>query len=590
MTDMRRTLLWVVFSMSLFLIYDAWQKHNGHPSFFSPVPAKVAAPAASAAGGLPTPTAANPATGAAAAAPGAPGGAAPTVAERTTITTDVVKATLSGAGGTLTRVELLKYPDHVLKEWYDPLLELFGKKAAAAAPKDVVLLDESPERLYVAESGLIPAAGGSGLPNHHTVMTLVPGERTLAAGQNTLQVKFESPVVGGVKLVKTYTFKRGDYVIDVKNEVVNESGAAVSPRLYLQLVRDGVPPPGESSVYSTFTGPAVDDGNKFQKVDFKSIEKRTPADKPDHTTESDSGWVAMVQHYFTSAWLIDKADGSKQPREYFTGKTDMTNPSTGQSARVYSVGMFVPLGEIAPGATKAFDAKLFVGPQEEEKLAKLAPRLELVKDYGIFKILAEPLFWLLTQLHKVIGNWGWSIVGLVVLLKIAFYWLNAKAYGSMAKMKAINPKITAMRERLKDKPQEMQQEMMRIYREEKINPLGGCLPIFVQMPFFISLYWVLLSTVEMRGAPWIGWITDLSAKDPYFILPILMTLTSLLQTWLNPTPPDPVQAKMMWFMPLIFSVMFFVFPSGLVLYWLTNNILSIAQQYVINKRLGVLGK
>jgi YidC/Oxa1 family membrane protein insertase len=590
MTDMRRTLLWVVFSMSLFLIYDAWQKHNGHPSFFSPVPAKVAAPAASAAGGLPTPTAANQATGATPAAPGAPAGAAPTVAERTTITTDVVKATLSGAGGTLTRVELLKYPDHVLKEWYDPLLELFGKKAAAAAPKDVVLLDESPERLYVAESGLIPAAGGSGLPNHHTVMTLVPGERTLAAGQNTLQVKFESPVVGGVKLVKTYTFKRGDYVIDVKNEVVNESGAAVSPRLYLQLVRDGVPPPGESSVYSTFTGPAVDDGNKFQKVDFKSIEKRTPADKPDHTTESDSGWVAMVQHYFTSAWLIDKADGSKQPREYFTGKTDMTNPSTGQSARVYSVGMFVPLGEIAPGATKAFDAKLFVGPQEEEKLAKLAPRLELVKDYGIFKILAEPLFWLLTQLHKVIGNWGWSIVGLVVLLKIAFYWLNAKAYGSMAKMKAINPKITAMRERLKDKPQEMQQEMMRIYREEKINPLGGCLPIFVQMPFFISLYWVLLSTVEMRGAPWIGWITDLSAKDPYFILPILMTLTSLLQTWLNPTPPDPVQAKMMWFMPLIFSVMFFVFPSGLVLYWLTNNILSIAQQYVINKRLGVLGK
>jgi YidC/Oxa1 family membrane protein insertase len=588
MTDMRRTLLWVVFSMSLFLIYDAWNKHNGQPSFFSPAPAKVAAPAASAAGGLP-----KPAGMAGTTAPGAPGatpGAAPAVAEQTTITTDVVKATLSGAGGTLTRLQLLKYPDHVQTEWYEPLLELFGRKAAPAAPKDVVLMDEAPARFYVAETGLIPTAGGSGLPNHHTVMTLVAGERTLAAGQDALQVKFESPVVGGVKLVKTYTFKRGDYVIDVKNEVVNESGAAVSPRLYLQLVRDGVPPPGESSVYSTFTGPAVDDGNKFQKVDFKSIEKRTAADKPDHTIESDSGWVAMVQHYFTSAWLIDKADGSKQPREFFTGRSEVTNPATGQPAHVYSVGMFVPLGEIAAGATKTFDAKLFVGPQEEEKLAKLAPRLELVKDYGIFKILAEPLFWLLTQIHKVLGNWGWSIVGLVVLLKIAFYWLNAKAYGSMAKMKAINPKITAMRERLKDKPQEMQQEMMRIYREEKINPLGGCLPIFVQMPFFISLYWVLLSTVEMRGAPWVGWITDLSAKDPYFILPILMTLTSLLQTWLNPTPPDPVQAKMMWFMPLIFSVMFFVFPSGLVLYWLTNNILSIAQQYVINKRLGVIGK
>ena len=594
MTDMRRTLLWVVFLMSLFLIYDAWNKHNGQPSFFSPAPAKVAAPAASAVAGLPK-AAGAPGTTASPALPGAVAGEAGVATVQTTVMTDVVKATLRGAGGSLVHAELLRYPDHVEKEWYEPVLTLFGRSPAKTdATRDVVLLDQSPTRLYVAESGLIPAAGGSGLPNHHTPMALVPGPTVLAADQNALQVKFESPVVGGVKLVKTYTFKRGDYTIDVKNEVVNESGAAVSPRLYLQLVRDGVPPPGESSVYSTFTGPAIDDGNKFQKIDFKAIEKRTATDKEDHTTNADAGWVAMVQHYFTSAWLIDrvgdKPDAAKQPREYFTGKADVTNPSTGQSARVYSVGMFVPLGEIAAGATKTFDAKLFVGPQEETKLAALAPRLELVKDYGIFKILAEPLFWLLTQLHKFLGNWGWSIVGLVVLLKIAFYWLNAKAYGSMAKMKAISPKITAMRERLKDKPQEMQQEMMKIYREEKINPLGGCLPIFVQMPFFISLYWVLLSTVEMRGAPWVGWITDLSAKDPYFILPILMTLTSLLQTWLNPTPPDPVQAKMMWFMPLIFSVMFFVFPSGLVLYWLTNNILSIAQQYIINKRLGVLGK
>ena len=268
-------------------------------------------------------------------------------------------------------------------------------------------------------------------------------------------------------------------------------------------------------------------------------------------------------------------------KQFFTGKVD---------ANMYSVGMFLPVGELAPGASKTVDAELFAGPQEENQLSTLAPGLELVKDYGIFKILAEPLFWLLTQLHKLIGNWGWSIVALVVLLKIAFFWLNAKAYGSMAKMKAINPRIMEMRERLKDKPQQMQQEMMRIYREEKVNPLGGCLPIFVQMPFFIALYWVLLSSVEMRHAPWVGWITDLSAKDPYFILPLLMTGTSLLQTWLNPTPPDPVQAKMMWIMPLAFSVMFFVFPAGLVLYWLTNNILSIAQQYLINKRLGVLGK
>jgi YidC/Oxa1 family membrane protein insertase len=592
MTDMRRTLLWVVFSMSLFLIWDAWNRHNGQASFFSPAPAKVAAAgSAPGASSFPAPTAAS----ALAAAAQAPSGAAsaPAIIEQATITTDLMKATISSEGGTLSRVELLKEPEHLEKQWYEPLTALLGIGGQHVEPdaKNVVLFDESPERYYVAQTGLIPTAGGSGLPNHHTVMTLVSGERNLQPGQDTLQVKFESPVVGGVKLVKTYTFKRGDYVIDVKNEVLNDSSATVSPRLYLQLVRDGIAPPGGSSVYSTFTGPAIyDDTAKFHNIDFKSIEKRGADDKPDHAVNADNGWVAMVQHYFASAWLIDRADGSKHAREYFTGKSDVINPATGASAHVYSVGMFVPLGELAPGASKTFDARLFVGPQEENRLAALAPGLELVKDYGIFKILAEPLFWLLTQIHKILGNWGWSIVGLVVLLKIAFYWLNAKAYGSMAKMKAINPKITEMRERLKDKPQQIQQEMMRIYREEKINPLGGCLPIFVQMPFFISLYWVLLSTVEMRGAPWIGWITDLSAKDPYFILPLLMTGTSLLQTWLNPTPPDPVQAKMMWIMPLAFSVMFFVFPAGLVLYWLTNNMLSIAQQYVINKRLGVLNK
>ncbi|MGH8034040.1 MAG: membrane protein insertase YidC, partial [Lysobacterales bacterium] len=229
----------------------------------------------------------------------------------------------------------------------------------------------------------------------------------------------------------------------------------------------------------------------------------------------------------------------------------------------------------------------FVGPQEEKKLEALAPGLELVKDYGWLTILAKPLYWLLDKLYGFLQNWGWSIVALVLLLKIAFYWLNAKAYASMAKMKAINPKIMEMRERLKDKPQEMQQAMMKIYREEKVNPMGGCFPIMIQIPVFIALYWVLLSSVEMRNAPWILWIKDLSSPDPFFILPIVMTLTTMLQTALNPAPPDPMQAKLMWFMPLIFSVMFFFFPAGLVLYWITNNILSIAQQWVINTRMGV---
>jgi len=350
MTDIRRSILWVVFSASLFLIWDAWNKHNGQPSFFGPSPARVAAPATIPASsvGLPTPSGTTGATGPIAtatpgAAPAAASGPAPAAATQTEVTTDVVKATLSSTGATLVRLELLKYPDHVVHEWYEPLLELLGRKAEKPAAKDVVLLDQSPNRLYVAESGLVPAAGGSGLPKHHTAMRLVPGERTLAPGQSALQVKYESPPVGGVKLVRTYTFKRGDYVVDVKNEVVNESGAPVSPRLYLQLVRDGVPPPGESSFYFTFTGPAIDDGSKFQKVEFKDIEKRDASAKPNHTTESDAGWVAMVQHYFAAAWLIDK-EGTKQPREYFTGKAETVNPATEKPARVYSVGMLVPLG------------------------------------------------------------------------------------------------------------------------------------------------------------------------------------------------------------------------------------------------------
>ncbi len=565
MNDMRRTILWVVFSMSLFLIWDAWNRHTGQPSIFTPPPpakpATAAAGASPAASGLPPVAAPNTAL------VGVPAVSAPAStsgSERIDVTTDVFKATLDTRGGSMIRVELL------------------GQVDALDQSKNMVLFDQSAERLYVAQTGLVPPTGGAGLPNHHTVMKLIAGDRDLKTGSNSIQIRFESDEIGGVKLAKTYTFERSNYVIRVAHEIVNTTPVPIAPRLYVQLVRDGNAPAGESSFYFTFTGPAIyTDAAKFSKVEFKDIEKRKAGEKAEHPLEADNGWVAMVQHYFASAWLIDKADGARLPREFYTGKV---------AANTYSVGMLAPVGEIGAGASKSFEARLLVGPQEEDKLAALAPGLELVKDYGWFTILAKPLFWLLTQLHKFIGNWGWAIVGLVILLKIAFYWLNATAYRSMAKMKAINPKVMALRERLKDKPQEMQQEMMRIYREEKVNPLGGCLPIFVQMPFFIALYWVLLSSVEMRNAPWIGWITDLSAKDPYFILPLLMTATTMFQTWLNPTPPDPIQAKMMWIMPLVFSVMFFVFPSGLVLYWLTNNILSIAQQYLINKQLGVLGK
>ena len=559
MNDIRRTILWVIFGFSMVLLWDKWQLHNGNKATFFPTTPAVTAPAAAGAASGATGAASVPASSApvaaaaqgAAAVPGQPApAAAPAAArERIEVKTDLYRLTFDSEGGTLTHAELLQHADMTEKN------------------RNFLLLDESAQRVYVAQTGLI----GGGFPTHKTVMAAVPGPRELKDGQDELSIRFESPSQGGVKLVKTWTIKRGAYDIAVKHEVVNTGAAAVSPQLYLQLVRDGNKPPGESSFYSTFTGPAVyTDAKKYQKIEFKDIENG----KVDIPRDSPNGYVAMVQHYFATAWLL--ADGTQ--RELFTRKVD-TN--------LYSVGMLTSLGAIEPGTTKTVDARLFAGPQVETMMEKLYPGLELVKDYGWLTILSKPLYWLLDQLHKLLGNWGWAIVGLVLLLKIAFYWLNAKAYASMAKMKAINPKIMEMRERLKDKPQQMQQEMMRIYREEKVNPMGGCFPIMIQIPVFIALYWVLLSSVEMRNAPWIGWIHDLSTPDPFFILPLLMTASSLLQTALNPAPPDPMQAKMMWFMPLIFSVMFFFFPAGLVLYWLTNNILSIAQQWIINTRMGV---
>lgn len=558
MNDIRRTILWVIFGFSMVLLWDKWQVYNGHKATFFPTAAPVtagsapqAAPggvAAAAIGAASVPGAANAGGGNAQVPGGAP---APVAAarERVTVATDVLRLTFDSEGGSLGHAEMLKMAD------------------MADKAKPFVLFDESAQRVYLAQTGLI----GGAFPTHKTPMAVVPGPRELKDGQDELSVRFESPDLGGVKLIKTWTLKRGAYDIAVRHDVVNTGTAPVAPQLYLQLVRDGNKPPGESSFYSTFTGPAVyTEAKKYHKVEFKDIE----SGKFEIDKSASNGYVAMVQHYFASAWLL--ADGIQ--RELFLRKVD-TN--------LYSVGMITNVGEIAPGQTKTVDARLFAGPQVEKTLEALAPGLELVKDYGWLTILAKPLYWLLDQLHKILANWGWSIVALVVLLKIAFYWLNAKAYASMAKMKAINPRIQELRERLKDKPQQMQQEMMRIYREEKVNPMGGCFPIVIQIPVFIALYWVLLSSVEMRNAPWIGWIHDLSAPDPFFILPLLMTLSSLLQTALNPAPPDPMQAKMMWIMPLMFSVMFFFFPAGLVMYWLTNNLLSIAQQWIINKRMGV---
>jgi YidC/Oxa1 family membrane protein insertase len=557
MNDIRRTILWVVFGFSMVLLWDQWQVYNGHKATFFPGPAKTVAVTAAqvTASSVPTGTAAGSVTtgGTPAAITAGASNALNAPHEQLTVATDVLKLTFDTEGGSLVKTEFVKHID------------------MADKTKNFVLLDHSKDRTYMAQTGLIAGATGGTFPTHKTVMTAMPGSRTLKEGDNELVVRFESPEMSGLKLIKTFTLTRGTYAVAVKHEVANVGAVPVSPQLYLQLVRDGNKPLGESSFYSTFTGPAIyTEAKKYQKVEFSDIEKG----KVDVEKSSENGYVAMVQHYFASAWLL--GDGIK--RDLFMRKVD-TN--------LYAVGMITSLNDIAPGTTKTLEAKFFAGPQAEKVLESLAPGLELVKDYGWLTILAKPLYWLLDKIQSFIGNWGWSIMALVLLLKAAFYWLNAKAYASMAKMKAISPKITEMRERLKDNPQQMQQEMMRIYREEKVNPMGGCFPIMIQIPVFIALYWVLLSSVEMRNAPWVLWIHDLSSPDPFYILPLIMTLTTVLQTALNPAPPDPMQAKMMWFMPLAFSVMFFFFPAGLVLYWITNNILSITQQWLINTRMGV---
>jgi YidC/Oxa1 family membrane protein insertase len=545
--DIKRTVLWVVFSFSLLLLWDSWMRHNGQASMFSPAPAATQQAPATAEGGAQALPQASADAQIAGTATVADVGAAPaaTTGQLITITTDVIKAEINTVGGQITRLELLNH-----KDTEDPT-------------HNVVLFTSTPTDRYLGQTGLIKG----NYPNHNTIFTAKDGARTLDNGQE-VQLVLDA-VKDGVKLEKVFTFKRGDYLIDIKHVVTNETAAPIAPELYLRLVRDGNKPKGDNFFYHTFTGPAIyTPAEKFQKVTFEDIEKG----KTSHEKASNDGWTALLQHYFVSAFVPPQ----NMQRTIVTQKID-TN--------LYAVDTLLPLGSIAPGASSTLDVKLYSGPQESAVLEKIAPGLELVKDYGIFTIIAKPIFWLMAHIHAVVGNWGWTIILLTVLIKLVFFPLSAASYRSMAKMKTVAPKVQAIRERHKGEPQKMNAEMMALYKTEKINPLGGCLPMLVQIPVFISLYWVLLASVEMRNAPWLGWIHDLAAPDPFYILPVVMAVSMFVQTKLNPTPPDPIQAKIMMFMPIAFSVMFFFFPAGLVLYWVVNNILSITQQWVITRKI-----
>ena len=553
--DTRRLILVFVFSFSLVMLWEAWQKHN------NPQAPLATTPAATAIAPVPGATASAPVS--AASVPDGNAASASAKAEVIKVKTDLFVADVSTQGGTIVGLELNNY------------------KASEDKLRNFSLFDAKHQ--YAAQSGLI----GEDLPNHKTLYTVSPGNLELGAEAKSIELRLEAPVVNGVKVTKIYTFNRGSYLINVAYDIENGGQKEVSAHAYYQLQRDTAAPAGESSMVSTYTGPAVyTDQEKFQKINFKDIEKGSAK----FAQKADNGWMAIVQHYFVSAWI----PAEKQDREFFVRTLE------GSANPAVTAGLIVPIASVAPGAKASNMVSLYAGPQIQSMLEQLAKPsseggigaqgLPLVVDYGWLTIVAAPIFWCLDFIHKLVGNWGWSIVLLTVAIKAAFFPLSAASYKSMAKMKAIAPRMTALRERCGDDKQKLNMEMMNLYKTEKINPLGGCLPIVVQIPVFIALYWALLGAVEMRDAPWILWIKDLSSQDPFYVLPVIMIATMLIQTKLNPTPPDPIQAKMMLLMPFIFGGMFLFFPSGLVLYWVVNNILSIAQQWQINRMLGSGGK
>ena len=556
--DNKRLLLLMIFMFSLFMLWDAWQKYNQPPI---PHASHAQSDAAASNGAVPVPSSATTQTASVAdverAVLGSPV-SGESRAEIVTVKTDLVTASISLQGGDIIELQLNDYKNVNDKNKVFSLFE--------------------PRHHYVAQSGLI----GEGLANHKTLFTAVAGPRELGADDKSVQLRLEA-TVDGVKVAKIYTFTRGSYLINVVQEIDNGGKKPIAAHAYYQLQRDTAAPEGEGSMASTFTGPALyTDQEKYQKISFEDIEKG----KAKFVDKADNGWIAMVQHYFVSAWVPEE----KLAREYFIRKLGAD----------VAAGVILPMPPVAAGAKASQSVSLYAGPQTQSVLNQLAEPvseggigakgLALVVDYGWLTIVAAPIFWCLEAIHKLVGNWGWAIIILTIIIKLLFFPLSAASYKSMAKMKAVTPRLNALRERYGDDKQRLNQEMMALYRTEKINPLGGCLPILIQIPVFIALYWALLGAVEMRDAPWILWIKDLSTKDPYYVLPIIMVVTMFIQTKLNPTPPDPTQAKVMMLMPIVFGVMFLFFPAGLVLYWVVNNILSIAQQWQITRMIESGGK
>ena len=470
-----------------------------------------------------------------------------------TVETDVIIAVIDSRGGVIRSIKLKKYPLTV--ENPDELLELIhiGK-----------------DSLYVLQSGLHNKDNTA--PTHHGMYQIQQKHYQLSDGENELIV----PLFwnqNGVEVVKTYRFKRGGYLVDVQHKVSNNSGADWQGSQYRQIQRTR--PLTESKLLYTYTGAVYySEIDKYTKVSFEDME-----DKQLKLNVS-GGWIAMIQHYFLSAWIPQQEDSNLV---YSIANTDRY-PAT------YTIGMRSENQVVADGSTTEFSSQFFVGPKLTKRLEEISPGLDLTVDYGVLTFLSKPLYWLLSFYYSYVGNWGLAIILLTFTVKAVFYKLSEASYRSMAKMRKVAPRLQTLKERYGDDRQKMNQAMMDLYKTEKINPMGGCLPMLVQIPVFIALYWALLESVDLRQAPFIWWIRDLSVMDPYYVLPVLMGISMFIQQRLNPAPPDPMQAKVMMALPFVFTVFFAFFPAGLVLYWIVNNTLSIAQQWIITKRMEAGGK
>jgi len=541
--DNQRLILFVALSVIILLLWQAWEQQRPAPAPTAttattpsaqrdvPQPPSATHPAQTKAGGTPTVAAEGLARG-----------------TRIEVTTDLLRAEIDTTGGDLRVLDLLKYPLK-LDESHNP----------------VHLLNDTPPDIFIAQSGLI---GREGVwPNHKTPYRPVKMQYQLADGQDVLEAKLEWTGPEGVRVTKTYTFRRNDYLIDVAYTVHNGGKDAREAYLYNQLLRTQIAESGNIFMaLPSYTGAVIySPEKKYEKVSFSDmLDKRLQR-------EVRGGWVAMLQHYFVGAWLPP------------AGESQMFYSDVHDGGR-YVIGYknLAPT-RVAAGEAATLGARLYVGPKEQQRLAQLPEGLDLTVDFGWLTVIAAPLYWVLDFIHRWVGNWGWAIILLTILIKLAFYPLSAASYKSMAHMRRVQPKLKGIKERHGNDRQKMNQAMMELYKIEKINPLGGCLPIVVQIPVFIALYWVLLESVELRHAPWALWIRDLSAPDPYYVLPILMGATMFAQTLLNPQPLDPIQQKVMLAMPLLFTVFFLFFPAGLVLYWVVQNILSIAQQWWITR-------